>query len=87
MSFTQWLTRSAPTVSWRFIANAIFSFVPTPSTLATSTGSRIPEKFGAKSPPKPPIFPRTSGPWVSRTRAWMRSLTKVPEINVHAARA
>ena len=30
------------------MAKAIFNFVPTPSTLLTSTGSRIPEKFGAK---------------------------------------
>ncbi len=69
MSFTQWFTRSAPTVSCRFMAKAIFNFVPTPSTLATSTGSRIPEKLGAKRPPKPPIFPRTSAPWVLFTRA------------------
>ena len=42
MSLTQWFTRSAPMVSCRSIAKAIFSFVPTPSTLETSTGSRIP---------------------------------------------
>ena len=62
----QWFTRSAPTVSCRSSAKAIFNFVPTPSTLATRTGSRIPEKFGANKPPKPPILPSTSGPWVLR---------------------
>ena len=40
MSLTQWLTRSAPTVSCRPVMNATFSFVPTPSALDTSTGSR-----------------------------------------------
>jgi hypothetical protein len=39
MSLTQWLTRSAPTVSWVSIMNATLSFVPTPSALETSTGS------------------------------------------------
>ena len=41
MSFTQWFTRSAPMVSCLSIANAILSFVPTPSTLETSTGCAI----------------------------------------------
>ena len=41
MSFTQWFTRSAPTVWCRFISKAIFSLVPTPSTLETRTGSEI----------------------------------------------
>ena len=40
MSLTQWLTRSAPTVSCRPVMNATFSLVPTPSALDTSTGSR-----------------------------------------------
>ena len=40
MSLTQWFTRSAPTVSCRPVMNATFSFVPTPSALDTSTGSR-----------------------------------------------
>ena len=48
MSSTQWFTRSTPTVSCLSIANAIFNFVPTPSTLATNTGSRIPGKLAAK---------------------------------------
>jgi hypothetical protein len=58
MSLMQWLTRSAPTVSWRSIAKAIFNFVPTPSMLLTNTGSRIPAKLGANKPPKPPIRAR-----------------------------
>ena len=40
MSLTQWLTRSTPIVSWTPVMNATFSLVPTPSALATSTGSR-----------------------------------------------
>ena len=46
MSLTQWLTRSAPQVSWRPISIATFSFVPTPSVDATRTGSRNLEKSG-----------------------------------------
>ena len=45
MSLTQWFTRSTPTVSCLSIAKAIFNFVPTPSILATNTGSRIPGKL------------------------------------------
>ena len=41
MSLTQWFTRSAPMVWCRFISKAIFSLVPTPSTLETSTGSSV----------------------------------------------
>ena len=41
MSLTQWFTRSAPMVWCSFISKAIFSLVPTPSTLETSTGSAI----------------------------------------------
>ncbi len=36
--------------------------VPTPSTLATSTGSFILPKSARKRPPKPPILPSTCGP-------------------------
>src|SRR4030095_7426906 len=71
MSFTQWFTRSAPTVSCLSIAKAIFNFVPTPSTLATRTGSRIPGKLARNNPPKPPIFPSTFGPCVCLTNAPM----------------
>jgi hypothetical protein len=41
---TQWDTRSMPTVSCRPVMKASFSFVPTPSTLETSTGSSMPER-------------------------------------------
>src|SRR6516165_2164017 len=67
MSSTQWFTRSAPTVSCLSIANATFNFVPTPSTLATRTGSRMPGKVARNSPPNPPIFPSTCGPCVCLT--------------------
>src|SRR5262249_55939800 len=60
-----------PTVSCLFVAKAIFNFVPTPSTLATNTGSRIPGKLARNNPPKPPIFPSTCGPCVCLTNAPM----------------
>ncbi len=71
MSSMQWFTRSTPTVSCLSIANAIFNFVPTPSMLATSTGSRIPGKLARNNPPNPPIFPSTCGPCVCLTNAPM----------------
>src|SRR5438034_2205295 len=67
MSSTQWFTRSMPTVSCLFMAKAIFNFVPTPSMLATSTGSRIPGKPARNNPPNPPIFPSTCAPCVCLT--------------------
>src|SRR5215831_12881820 len=69
MSSTQWFTRSAPTVSCLSMAKAIFNFVPTPSTLATNTGSRTPGKLARNNPPNPPIFPSTCGPCVCLTNA------------------
>src|SRR3954471_17319102 len=47
----------------------------------------MPRKFGAKRPPKPPIFPSTSGPCVLFTRAWMRFLTRLPKSTSTPARA
>src|SRR5262245_52397896 len=73
MSLTQWLTRSAPQVSWRPISIATLSFVPTPSVDATRTGSRYLEKSGRKRPPKPPTSPRTPGVNVERIAAFARA--------------
>src|SRR5262245_19192110 len=73
MSLTQWLTRSPPHESWRPIAIATFSFVPTPSVEATRTGSRYFEKSGRKRPPKPPTSPRTPGVNVERIAAFARA--------------
>ena len=73
MSLTQWLTRSAPTVSWRPISIATFSFVPTPSVEPTSTGSLYFEKSGRKSPPNPPTSPSTPGVKVERMAAFARA--------------
>src|SRR5438132_3328434 len=87
MSLTQWFTRSAPTVSCLFSANAIFNFVPTPSMLATSTGSCIPEKLARNKPPKPPIFPKTCGPCVWLTSDWIRRLSLLPRSTSTPARA
>ena len=71
-------------MSCRSSAKAIFNFVPTPSMLLTRTGSRISEKFGANRPPKPPIFPSTSGPCVCLTSPWILPLRRLPKIHVHA---
>ena len=65
MSFTQWLTMSCPTVSWRFIIAATFSFVPTPSVEATRIWS-----FPAGtlcSPPNAPMLPMTFAVFVAAT--------------------
>jgi hypothetical protein len=66
-SFTDMATRSIPTVLWRPVAKASFSFVPTPSVEATSTGSRYflekrPRPSSSrKSPAKPSGHLRTRG--------------------------
>ena len=41
--------------------NATRSLVPTPSALATSTGSRTPAGASANRPPKEPMSDRTPG--------------------------
>src|SRR5215469_3328360 len=46
---------SAPTVVWIPIALAIFSFVPTPSALATRIGSRHRFRSNSNSAPNPPM--------------------------------
>src|SRR5579884_45093 len=75
MSFTQWFTRSAPTVWCRFMAKAIFSLVPTPSALDTKTGSRyfVPR---ANNPPKLPMSLRTLRVNVFCARYLMRCLAR-----------
>src|SRR4051812_1933194 len=66
MSFTQWFTRSSPTVPWRPVRKASFSLVPTPSVLATRTGCRAPR--GTRySPPNEPSSLSVSGVAVERT--------------------
>ena len=59
-------------VSWMPVMKATRSFVPTPSALATSTGSRTPAGESAKSPPKEPISERTPGVKVRLASAQMR---------------
>jgi hypothetical protein len=59
-------------VLWRFIIIATFNFVPTPSVLDTSTGSRTPSKLQANMPPKLPISERTPDVYVGRARSRMR---------------
>ena len=48
-------------VVWRFIMNATFSLVPTPSALATSTGSAEPAACMWNKPPNDPISESTPG--------------------------
>src|SRR5438552_9668926 len=87
MSSTQWFTRSMPTVSGLFMAKAIFNFVPTPSMLATSTGSRIPGKLARNNPPNPPIFPSTCGPCVCLTNTPMSRFSLFAKSTFTPARA
>src|SRR5215831_12420251 len=87
MSLTQWFTRSAPTVSCLSVANATFNFVPTPSMLATRTGSRIPGKFARNNPPNPPIFPSTCGLCVCLTNAPISRFSLFPRSTSTPARA
>src|ERR1035438_10846630 len=79
MSFTQWFTRSAPTVWCRFISKAIFSLVPTPSTLETRIGSTYFFLSMAKRPPKPPISLSTPRLKVLWARYLMRCLVRSEE--------
>src|SRR4029077_13596111 len=87
MSSTQWFTRSTPTVSCLFIAKAIFNFVPTPSTLATNTGSRMPGNLAEKNPPTPPNLPSTCGPCVRVTNAPMPRFSLLARSTSTPARA
>ena len=59
MSLTQWLTRSTPIVRCASVMNATFSFVPTPSALATRMGSFAPVVSSRNSPPNEPISDST----------------------------
>src|SRR5258708_5191270 len=61
-------------VSWRFARNATLSLVPTPSQLATSTGSRHLRRSRENKLPKPPISASTCGVNVPRASAAMRCL-------------
>ena len=58
--------------------NAILSFVPTPSALDTSTGSRYRSRSSAKSPPKDPISERTPGVKVLRASDLIRRTVSLP---------
>src|SRR5664279_6025851 len=77
MSFTQWFTRSCPTVPWTPAAIATFSFVPTPSAEATRSGSDIPVKSGGNSPPNPPTSPTTPGVKVERIASFARATAPI----------
>ncbi len=75
MSLTQWLTRHCPTVSCRPVAKASLSFVPTPSALDTSTGSRV--SSGTRySPPNAPSSDRVKRSRVEATSAFRLSLAR-----------
>src|SRR5687767_13162623 len=71
-------TRSTPMVANRPAARATSALVPTPSVELTKTGSRYRSCGKAKSPPKPPMSPMTSGRIVDRTCDLMRSTASSP---------
>src|SRR5206468_815941 len=68
-------------------AKAIFSFVPTPSTLETSTGCLYFFVSSAKSPPNPPTFPSTSRRCVDASSAGNPAFTLLPKSISTPARA
>src|SRR5215468_6116098 len=67
MSFTQWFTRSRPTVLCTEVMKAILSLVPTPSAEATRTGSLRFGKAPSNMPPKLPMS--ESVRWLKVVRA------------------
>ncbi len=78
MSLTQWLTRSTPIVEWTPVMNASRSLVPTPSALATSTGSDTPAAPSWNRPPNEPISDSTPLVKVPRASDLMRRTTSLP---------
>ncbi len=58
--------------------NATFSFVPTPSALDTSTGSRNRPVSSANSPPNDPICDSTPGVKVARASERIRRTVSFP---------
>ncbi len=57
---------------------ATFSLVPTPSALATSTGSRSRAGSSRNRPPNEPISESTPGVKVARASALMRRTVSLP---------
>ena len=78
MSFTQWFTRSAPTVSCRPVMNATLSLVPTPSALDTSTGSRYRSRSSWNSPPNDPMSESTPAVNVAFASDLIRRTVSLP---------
>src|SRR5881409_61713 len=86
MSFTQWFTRSSPTVSWMPARAATRTLVPTPSVESTSTGRSYPG--GTRTiPPNAPIAPSASGVCVVFTRAALRRRRKSAHPRQHSGRS
>ena len=72
-SLTQAFTRSSPIPSYRPVMTANFSFVPTGSVLATSTGSSYPlSEYIAPNAPTPAS---ASGPSVGAVMSRIRLFT------------
>ena len=65
----QWFTMSAPMPPWSPTRRATFVFVPTPSFVATRTGSFIPGKEARKRPANDPGSFSTRSVKVERTEA------------------
>ena len=70
---------SEPFVRSIFLCWAIATLVPTPSVLVARTGCVYDDSRRASyRPAKPPMPPRTSGPWVFATQPFMRATARSP---------
>jgi len=57
---------------------AVLTLVPTPSVVATRTGSAKPARLRSNRPPKPPISASAPGRAVARTNGLIRSTMRLP---------
>src|SRR5690606_10464762 len=71
-------TRSMPMVSCRPVSMAILSFVPTPSVLATNSGSVKPARFKSNSAPNPPSSESAPSRRVALASGLMASTSALP---------
>ena len=80
MSLTHMATQSMPMVSCLSSSWARRSLVPTPSVPETRTGSVMPEKSGAKRPPKPPMPETAPGILVRSTKGFISRTPSYPAV-------
>jgi hypothetical protein len=67
-----------PTVAWWLASMATLSLVPTPSVVATSSGSVKPAAFGSKKAPNPPSEASEPLRAVARARGAMALTRALP---------